>query len=813
MRKAIIAIVLLAVAAAGFSLDVSKQLEKKVILLKDGTAIPVDRTWVVGQDIFCEREKAISLVHWADVRTIQNRDVDYVISAYANRLEQLTGRAQTASLRVVEAGGEWVRKAPVSLIVMAAGALSVAGLLFGLRFLRAWQQRKRAVPRTQAALAGRSPGLPQPHNVVRFFLELYRHQLGAPQNAPVEAELLDTPAPRGNKIYELRVRHADEWIKRRMTIGPLGEDSGSKSKCYYVIFDRHLVVKIPPRPVTDFEEYVAGIKKESLIMERLAPKVCIVPNVSAILQEVHRLETVGEVSAEHLEEHYIALLRKATHYQDYLKINGSFAYFMDLSRHFFLGAIIDGFHDHAEAMRAEIASTLDLVHYPEKFKERYGEKHEEIGFEIRDLLNQFEVGVRQLSKTFDGAPHVTSDLMKRWVIQYLEHRDIKDAGGSTPPGLSEAIRRILGQLFKKHASVVDQYLDAVEEFSGRLVLEQNKPMLCGIVTNLLDLLAWLNIKNVAMRDLKPDNLLVAGDPECYPSFLRCPADYSLGFIDVETAVYLDKGADGSIRQPMLGGTPYYATPSHLFSNSVLQNCFSEVRWILHLQDWHAVLVMITKTVSGKLLFQGTAKIFVEVKNRVIRTMKQRAPMEEIVKEASHTFWLSAVTEFRAKMKAEEAVLKWLEVQIPANAGQMFIQVLQTEITAIERGRGRVSDVLGQELRPGGRERFLQADRQQLCWIMAKLESDARRGGGNAAAVHPTLRQLNRLATLTSLLERKRDLLARLKKSAPVISVYELQLFMFNVLLKSMYREHWGPLTEQPASVVTPADDLSLATTV
>ena len=43
-----------------------------------------------------------------------------------------------------------------------------------------------------------------------------------------------------------------DWAKRRMTIGPLGEESGSKSKCYYVIYDIHMVVKIPVRPIARF---------------------------------------------------------------------------------------------------------------------------------------------------------------------------------------------------------------------------------------------------------------------------------------------------------------------------------------------------------------------------------------------------------------------------------------------------------------------------------------------------------------------------------------------------------------------------------
>ena len=79
----------------------------------------------------------------------------------------------------------------------------------------------------------------------------------------------------------------EDWTKRRMTIGPLGEDSGSKSKCYYVIYDVHMVIKIPTKPITDFERYIESIKKEVHIVNKLIPKECIIPKVSVILSLIH----------------------------------------------------------------------------------------------------------------------------------------------------------------------------------------------------------------------------------------------------------------------------------------------------------------------------------------------------------------------------------------------------------------------------------------------------------------------------------------------------------------------------------------------
>ena len=150
-----------------------------------------------------------------------------------------------------------------------------------------------------------------------------------------------------------------------------------------------------------------------------------------------------------------------------------------------------------------------------------------------------------------------------------------------------------------------------------------------------------------------------------------PADYSLGFIDVETAVYFGKAEENNIRQPLLGGTPYYATPSHLFPNSVLAACFGDTSRILHFQDWQAVLVMIFKAVTGELLFDRTATHFADIKNRVMNAMRQAEALDPQLEEVSRIFWRSAAAEFRTKMKAAESALRFVEADIPQPAKALF----------------------------------------------------------------------------------------------------------------------------------------------
>ena len=63
----------------------------------------------------------------------------------------------------------------------------------------------------------------------------------------------------------------------------------------------------------------------------------------------------------------------------------------------------------------------------------------------------------------------------------------------------------------------------------------------------------LKAKGIAIRDLKPDNIFVVGG-----DFLQAANEFSLGLIDFETAVNFSV-KDDEISQPLLAGTPAYAT--------------------------------------------------------------------------------------------------------------------------------------------------------------------------------------------------------------------------------------------------------------
>lgn len=792
------------------------ELKRDVIQLHDGRVIPVDRIWQSGTDLFYENGKEIGFVSRAQVKSVGTRSAKDGMQAVGDRCAQFFNhRLHDLSpllRRVALSTATWP-------IHPAAAAVPLVLVLLLMTLRRGCG--RRLATRTAASPAGVSPPprtpatdeLPRRADVVRFFLNLYRHQLGASADAP--AEFIHLPSGSGaNRTYELRVKHHADWIKRRMSIGPLGEDSGSKSTCYYVIFDQHLVVKIPPKPIRNFEDYVAGLKKERHVVARLAPRECIVPTVSVVLDRLHPVSADPGTTAEIQDEKHIAWLRKSVEAQEHLKINGTFVYFMDLSQHRFLSHIIDAAHDVSEAVHAEISAVPEILRNPGKFKDRYVAENESVGFEIRDLFNQCEVEITRQLKQLGKSAVVPSYRIQKWFLQYLETRSLGEMGEGVTGELANSITYVFAAQFQKYRSSVDALLAAARRYAARLALEQNRQVVSGIITKLLDLLADLDRKQVAMRDLKPDNLLVTGDPQRYPAFLRTPGEYSLGIIDVETAVVFGPAEAGKIRQPLLGGTPYYATPSHLLPNAVLERCYPEPGRILHFQDWHAVLVMIYKTVTGELLFDRTAQKFVEIKTEVIQALKEHRPLEGLVPELSRGFWQNAVEEFQAGMRAREADLRQIEVELPASARRLLLQTLRRDAASTVEAIRRLVAAQTHIQSAADREQLIACSHARISRLMQEIEFKSRAGAVSAGSAQQALKVFKRLMNLKALYERKAQLAAAVGNPSTRLSAYELLAFMFNMVLKTMHREEWKPLAEEAtATACRPDDELSLATTI
>ncbi len=627
-------------------------------------------------------------------------------------------------------------------------------------------------------------------DILKYFLNLFRLQIGADPGAPMKIKSLSDNAAGPNTVYELQIKHRGDWMRRRMSIGPLGEDVGSKSKCYYVIYDVHLVLKIPAKPISEFDHYIESIKKEGEIVDKLAPKECIIPRVSVLLSLIHKLPNSSHLSAEKLEDKYVAWLRANTAYQENLKIKNTFVFFMDFSQYYFLGHIVDDLHNVKDAIAKEVIENAETIFDNQKFRGRYGKHKESIGLEVRQVYDKGQEAIRQFLTDSGVSADISLFRIQSWFLTHLAGKAVSSKESGLSENLVHELNLLIELNFSKNMDAVTAYRDIITAYTHRIRFEQNKPQMASIITNLLDLLAWLRTKKIAMRDLKPDNLLVAGNPSKYPLFLMNADEYELGIIDVETAVDFEPRKDRKIKQPLLGGTPFYATPSHFFSNMVLHKSFHDLNKILHLQDWYATLVMIFKTVTGELMFQNTARLFADIRNKIKFGQMQGMLEKEIVADVSRAFWRSALLEFRTKMNQQESMLKSIVFTIPETAKHMFRDVLHQDLKATaEKIKLCVSNQTVFES-PQSQKRLIGSSPAKIEQLRVEFENKVKSMGHAAKDNASAVVFLKYLCTLKLHAEQQKQLVKRLKQPSSKLTAYTLLAFMFNNLYKSMFREEW-----------------------
>jgi serine/threonine protein kinase len=766
--------------------------DKQVVVLKDGSIKTVDEIWESGTSIFYEVDGDIFLLNQDEIKSYGKRNVGHIFQGVTVYFSKRFEETETNFYRFLKKNNITPGLSPMQYVFLLGLLLFLLIFLFTRRSVKKLPEESPVQAEETVTVPEVKEGVPTRIDVVEFFLNLYRKQIGAEPDAPTEYVALMSKNSGPNHIYELRVKHMEDWAKRRMTIGPLGEESGSKSKCYYVIYDVHMVVKIPAKPVTDFEPYIESIKKETHIVNKLIPKECIIPKVSVILGMFHSFPNADNMPPDHLEEEYIKWMRKSPEFQNYLKINGSFVYIMDLSKYYFLSNILDELHDIKHLIAREITEHAEIIWDPAKFKGRYGTENDAI-FEIRDIYNRCAVKVRSLVDSRGITANISDYQIQSWFIAQLADGMIQASGSDYPESFIDSLNRLLKKTISDHSDVLDVYRKTIKDYIYMSSFEQNKAQMSAISTNLLDILSWFRKKRVSMRDLKPDNLFVAGDPARYPLFLRSARDFSLGIIDVETAVDFEKSKYTKTKQPLLGGTPFYATPSHFLKNDVLTAKFGNLGLILHLQDWHATMVMIYKAITGELLFDQTAKLFGELRNMMIQANQPDNQRSQIFEEASRMFWHSAVVEFQVKTGETQNALKSVIVALPDPVKHMFGKVLIKERKSLALSIKECVD--GQNIfdKPQIRELLLKSSHSKICQFKADLESKAKNAENPASPRTEAITFLHKLADLKAQFGQHAYMQKLLSHPEANLSAYDILTFMFNVILNNMYRSNWKPL--------------------
>ncbi|GAB6096867.1 hypothetical protein JCM14469_31200 [Desulfatiferula olefinivorans] len=630
--------------------------------------------------------------------------------------------------------------------------------------------------------------------VVRFFLNIFKIQLGAMKSAPAKFQVIGSINVWPNRVYELSVFHEGDWVSRRMTIGPLGDDGVSKSICYYVIFDDHLVVKIPPEPITDFQEYLSCIKADMRIARRLSPKECIIPRVSVILGRlVSQQAKTKAPDPKTMEKGYVERLTANSQLQENLKIQGSFVFFMDLSRYYFLSSVLTEMHDMDNAMPREILGQPQIIWDTYEFEGRYGRHNAHIGFEMRNIYDEYEREINRLLIQYGVSTSLPTYTMKGWFLTHLSGRGRIESAGELSQAFIEDLNALSRESMIDNRVSIESYRRVVREYIYTSTIARFKAEMGSIVTNLIGLLIWLGRKQVAMRDLKPDNLLIAGDLDKYPLFLRSPDQFSIGFIDVETAVDFGKESTEEIMQPQLGGTPKYATPSHLFPNELIVAVYGDLKRILHLQDWYATVAMIFKVVTGGTLFEKTAMLLPEIKRIMETPISDGEHLASITEHVSRMFWKSAVDEFHEKIDKNRRILNHVLVIVLEKDKAVILSRMVDAQKVL--ARGMIRKINGQALFTSrkNKESLLSSSAARIASMRKKCETDH---GDRLSRKADIVRFLRELETMKTAYEQRCAALDLMKSSRTEIPVATIMEVMFNVVLTTMYTEIWGEFSEE-----------------
>ncbi len=639
----------------------------------------------------------------------------------------------------------------------------------------------------EASVMVEDPDLELKESIVKFFLDIYRHRLRALKGDPAEIRLVDAQSFAPNYIYELRVMKGGDWHTRRMTIGPIGEETGSRSKCFYVIYDYHIVIKIPPTPINDLNKYTDILKKERTIVRQLAMRECIVPGASVVLKLIQRFSRRADLALEGGEDDYMKLLNIFSELQKYLRIGDTFAFFMDLSKYYFLGHIIQNLHDIEKKVDEEIHRQSEVVGDFSTFEDRYGREDIPFFLEIGKLYATYEMGLKNLLQKFNIVSSPSRDQIKKWFFLHLVGDRVTEVEKDLEAQFILELNRFVDGIVSENHKTIQAYRESVKKSIHAAAFTQNKASMEGIVTNLLELLAHLKRKRVAMRDLKPDNLLVAGDRDRYPGFLAYPGEYKIGLIDVETAVILANSGNEAIEQPPLGGTPQYATPSHFFSNEVLAQRYESLSMVLHLQDWHGVIGIIYRTITGLPLFEKTAKIL----TTIIKTMGEyKGKEKEHFHSVNETFWNSAVTEFREKVTARKVTLKSLSITVLDQAREMFREFVLDEKRIIDDQIQKCVNSRNVPMSAKDRQVLLTCSYEKTNQFRKRWQNKAEAQARPGIDKSQILSLLDELAKRKLQLERQVKMLKLLENSGVEISGYELLEFMFELVLNRMYGEEW-----------------------
>ncbi|MDO9262723.1 MAG: hypothetical protein Q7U02_02075 [Desulfosalsimonadaceae bacterium] len=623
--------------------------------------------------------------------------------------------------------------------------------------------------------------------IIEFFISLFKLQCKNPNLGSQSQEYQLLPqGPGGEEVYELRVRSGVTWETRRMSICQLSETVESKSTCFKVIYDDQMVIKIPPRPFTDFDKYMAYINNERHIVSQLTPAIhCLSPSLSAILNKVPELRFPEKMEEDALEEKYIRLLTSSSRLQRHLKIGDGFVFFMKLAKSSFLNQVIEKIHDKTRVQQ-EMLHITGIFEDIYAFEALYGNRYDDVFFKINGIYHEYKKIIDILLPQYENYDTVPAYKKQEWFYCKLagEKLDLGDLQSSEE--FSEDLNQLIDILMTEKEAAVFQYRNITEKYINKKIFDNNRKSIEGLIINILNLLRHLKNQDIAIRDLKPDNIFISGNTDSADSFLSNPDVYSLGLIDLETAVHLRPSDIDGMKQPLLAGTFPYMTPHHLFSNSSLRALFGEETCrVLYMQDWYAAIGMMFNAATGKILFGKTARMMQKIFEIKKTAVQGKKPLAGVLKSISWNFWNTASTECHQKIALHKDKLSQMQILLPKPVMKLLKQELHTEKQIIDQtieARIRSKSFLQKR-----RHKLMAASSQKIAQYRIRWENGELDAELPAADRNKMISIMKGIESLKSVTERHDDLSRGLERE---IACDELIVFLFNRVLNAMYRQFW-----------------------
>jgi hypothetical protein len=283
---------------------------------------------------------------------------------------------------------------------------------------------------------------------------------------------------------------------------------------------------------------------------------------------------------------------------------------------------------------------------------------------------------------------------------------------------------------------------------------------------------------------------VAGNPSKFPQFLESASLFSIGLIDVETAVSYDTEDPKAIKQPPLGGTPSLATPTHQLKNETIQFVYKDIPLIFHLQDWYATVGMIYQVVTGERLFVKTAQTLLQLKKMIKDGSAKKDSPVGTLQEVSLAFWKLATAEFEMKTKGNQKRLEYIRLIASKESKILLLKFIAGAQKHILKAVQNTIDTQTWFKGDKAKKNLYSAPPLKIAHFKIKFMEQQ----GKSLAPEERQKVVKMLDDLEHLKKQATHLLMSakgLQKNVPIISSHDLLKTMFLIVLIEMHQAQWG----------------------